>query len=537
MRVLATILPTSFFIILFSIACNRNNENNTLNFSKIESYIAKGLYQKADSLLYNSKSDEKSFTTEESMYWNLLRLNIKYVQGTLSDSDFYIADNLKNYYKASDNNDKLSKAYLFIGDIYRSVGNYPDAIKNILKAKELIADQECTALNVWISMKMGDIYLSENILDKCAEAYKEAYYSSLKTNDTLRISLAALRMGKAYIIQDDPDSAIIFFKESIRLGNMTNRKEHVTPYTIITLCDIYIQLEKYEKAYELMSRDSLNTANWAYWHFGQNNIDSAIYYFQKFLKQPSLQIQAEGLHNLIELSKLKKDEHKSLFYSTRLIEVNDSLKQESQAEKIRQSEAQHKIETIIAEAEKHDRFQKRLIVSIIVTIILGTLLIICLHFKNKAKQHQECGKKLQSKILQLSLDNIQKEKEQICDEQTSIQQQERIKELHDTDIYRSIKLNAGKSKFHLTDKQWKELQAAIDKAYNGFTGRLLEIASISEQEMYVCYLIKLEISPAAMAELLCKSKSGITMIRSRLYKKLSGQDGTAQQLDELIMML
>ena len=37
-----------------------------------------------------------------------------------------------------------------------------------------------------------------------------------------------------------------------------------------------------------------------------------------------------------------------------------------------------------------------------------------------------------------------------------------------------------------------------------------------------------------MAIILCKSKSAITMIRNRMYKKIFGKNGTTTALDEYI---
>lgn len=116
-------------------------------------------------------------------------------------------------------------------------------------------------------------------------------------------------------------------------------------------------------------------------------------------------------------------------------------------------------------------------------------------------------------------------------------QSEKSAELHKASIYKYVKQNAGKKEFRLTENQWEALGGAIDQAYDGFTDRIMEQSAVSELEMHVCYLTKIEISPTSMAELLCKSKSAITMLRSRLYRKLSGREGTAQQFDHWIMEL
>jgi hypothetical protein len=50
----------------------------------------------------------------------------------------------------------------------------------------------------------------------------------------------------------------------------------------------------------------------------------------------------------------------------------------------------------------------------------------------------------------------------------------------------------------------------------------------------VVYLLKIGVQPADMATILCKSKSAISMIRTRMYEKIFGKTGTATALDEYI---
>jgi hypothetical protein len=45
------------------------------------------------------------------------------------------------------------------------------------------------------------------------------------------------------------------------------------------------------------------------------------------------------------------------------------------------------------------------------------------------------------------------------------------------------------------------------------------------------------ISPSGISRLLFKSKSAVTMSRTRLYKKIFGKDGSAEMFDAFIMGL
>ena len=96
-------------------------------------------------------------------------------------------------------------------------------------------------------------------------------------------------------------------------------------------------------------------------------------------------------------------------------------------------------------------------------------------------------------------------------------------------------LHAGEEKFHLTDDEWQQLAQSVDDVYNDFTHRLLAVVELTDLELKVCYLIKIDVAPTAISALLYKSKTAISMLRKRLYKKITNKAGTPQQLDDFIL--
>lgn len=87
----------------------------------------------------------------------------------------------------------------------------------------------------------------------------------------------------------------------------------------------------------------------------------------------------------------------------------------------------------------------------------------------------------------------------------------------------------------IKEEDWITLIQEIDKAYNNFTDRLKALyPSITQHELHICYLIKTNIAPSGMAKILCKSTSGVSNGRARLYQKISKQDGNGEMLDKLI---
>lgn len=99
---------------------------------------------------------------------------------------------------------------------------------------------------------------------------------------------------------------------------------------------------------------------------------------------------------------------------------------------------------------------------------------------------------------------------------------------------RRIRQNVGNHNFRLSEEDWLQLSTYLDNVYDNLTKRILNIANLNPTELRIIYLLKLEVQPIDMAIILCKSKSAITMIRNRMYKKIFGKNGTTTALDEYI---
>ena len=67
--------------------------------------------------------------------------------------------------------------------------------------------------------------------------------------------------------------------------------------------------------------------------------------------------------------------------------------------------------------------------------------------------------------------------------------------------------------------------------------RLQEFCRLTPQERKVCLLLKLDISPAGIAQLTAHTKQSVTNTRSRLYEKAFGRKGKPAQWDEFILSL
>lgn len=86
-----------------------------------------------------------------------------------------------------------------------------------------------------------------------------------------------------------------------------------------------------------------------------------------------------------------------------------------------------------------------------------------------------------------------------------------------------------------SEDEWQQFQKMIDRQCDGFAQHLSSVYKLSQQELRVCLLIKARFKPSEIAILTVHSKEAITSTRRRLYKKMTGKDGTPEMLDELVL--
>ena len=541
-----------------------------------------GRYQQADSLLRIYKDQSSSshvHVGKQSLsirrYYQLLNLESKFLNGNSSIDDLLLADSLENYYDGV-SQEKHAKTLAILGDIYFVSYDYPSALEYLLKAEEEAEEAGELWLQGIICGQEGDIYRNQQMYKEMTDCYIRNNNISTYIKDTLRMAHAAFSMGKVYTFLNNPDSTIYFYKKAIELGSNIEQAENIVPYANYELADIYLQLEEFDKAADIMPRDSMNDVNWGYWHFQQDHKDSASYYFDKSYKRYGHQGQASLLKILAQIELEKRDLRQSIDYLKLCVENQDSVIEQTQVEATQKVEAQYNLNTIRKALNKSER-QKTIAFSvglISLLTLLAALVMFALGWAYIRKKREE--NLIFEKLLRIQMEQKKKiSKEQLEENNRKIQQleeeltearrksneaiiqklrlnserliaeneqirasrdlQQRLeKEWKLSDLYKTIVQKAGIPGFILSEEEWKEIEQNMDVVYDNFTDRLQELTKLSEIERHLCCLIKMEIRPSAIAEILCRQKGSITMARKRLGKKILRKDCSAEDFDAFI---
>lgn len=109
-------------------------------------------------------------------------------------------------------------------------------------------------------------------------------------------------------------------------------------------------------------------------------------------------------------------------------------------------------------------------------------------------------------------------------------------EFHQSDFYVSLHKRIAHGE-HLKKEDWDSIEQRLNRVYPGFTNKLLSLYNMSDVELHVCLLLKLNASPSEIAGVLCKDTSSISSIRSRLFYKVFDKKGSSKEWDEFIHTL
>lgn len=476
--------------------------------------------------------------------------------------------------------DKLLESYYYMGRVYRDLNDAPEALKYFQKALDVAGDTRKYRLLSNVYSQMGMLYDYQNVYEEAIRMYEKAAEYKLLKGDSTSLSLVLRDIARVYDMVDKNDSALLYFQKAAIIANETGNR-HRYSGILTEQGDLYRELGMYDKALECLFeslKDSVgrnmyptySTLGHIYLEVGR--LDSADYYLRRCLDSPDLYVRDAIYEYLSFLYERRLNYREAIRYVRLGQQVQDSIRKITDSEEIRKMTSlynyqKRETENLRLKGE-NDRMQIRIyrILSLFGLGLSITLLFIyrlkrqkerlARQFealqREKQEQYERSFQYVEANNVKLnelgtllskdhedtnSLLHVRKELLQVTNEQIQLRRTERDlleSDLRHSDIY---------MKFHSTneadqiirEEDWNALRKELDKTYNNFTNRLYQLYSgMSLIELRICYLIKISVKVTDMAKILGRSKPSVSSSRKRLYKKIKGEDGTPNELDELI---
>lgn len=180
---------------------------------------------------------------------------------------------------------------------------------------------------------------------------------------------------------------------------------------------------------------------------------------------------------------------------------------------------------VFSKAEKKLTTQNHALIYVMIVIVM--LLMMILHYLYQIRKNK--------KRVEMELMRIKQEREArpepVRQALCSVEE-----DFHHSDFYLSLRKRISNGE-RLKKEDWDAIDTKFNSVYPGFASTLMSLYSMSRVEYQVCVLLKLKVSPKEIANVLCKDKSSISSVRSRLYQKVFNKSGSGKDWDEFICSL
>ena len=272
--------------------------------------------------------------------------------------------------------------------------------------------------------------------------------------------------------------------------------------------------------------------------------DSSAFYYYKLGEINDVYAKREACLGLANYySKYKEDSEKGIYYMNLFKAYSDSVQDIRATEAVADIDAKYNIRNTEKKIN-HVTWQRN---SIIVLFLVGVLVFSLVTYFRWRRNYRR--KKCYDIEVMDGNSNLSPEFELLtesCDWKDEVMRQDEKRQTGSDDkakqavqgssILRKMKgkLATGKS---VSDKEWVELRNVIDMHYDNFTIRIMSMHRLSDFELRICMLIKLDFKVKEIAVLTCHTPMAVTAARRRLYGKLFGEKGTPGKLDDFIRSL
>lgn len=514
-------------------------------------------------MLLDSVRQMKELSKQQKALWCLLYTSVmdrKQIKHS-SDSLIQIA---VHYYEKNDLPERKMQAYYYYGIVLQDLNDAIQAQDFYLKAYKLGLELERYAFLGRICANLGMLYTYQELYSQASYFQQKAVYYLGKSRDTPRLSVVFKDIARIHKDECRLDSAVINYTKALECASDSYKFGLFNE-----LAGTYERIGDYAKglSYAYKAYDRAETTEDSclvglalgslYLKMGEK--DSA-YHYLSFCRRSTNPYTLKDLYlYLSQLEKSRKNWPTYAFYQEQYNVFRDSIDNLNKMETLARLQRLYDYREIEKKKEfyRHESDRKT---SKLYKLSLGgaacLLIVICLIFylwRQKKKREEQLNQSLRRKEQQY-LDSQQYLEERNAvvaqleqqykaivaqlSEQSALHTasiHEKINSSHPfftSELYRGVVTEWKK----LDASQWPEVIKMIDHVlYKDFTGKIRMLyPRISELDLNVCCLVKLQIPVGRIAVLLSVNSQAVSNIRKRLYEKLTQEKGSAQDFDKFI---
>lgn len=514
-------------------------------------------------ILLDSIQQVEKLSEQQQALWCLLYTSVldrKQIKHT-SDSLIQIA---VSYYEKNDLPERKMQAYYYYGIVLQDLNDAIQAQDYYLRAYKLGIELERYVFLGRICANLGTLYTYQELYSQASYFQQKAVSYFEKNRDTVRLSLVFTDMARIHLNEHRLDSAVANYTKALKY---TSDVHKFCMFNELT--GAYARMGDYEKGVSCahMAYDRAETVEDSclvslalgslYLRMGKK--DSA-YHYLSFCRQSTDPYTLKDLY--LYLAQFEKSRHNwptYAFYQEQYNVFRDSIDNLTKMETLARLQRLYDYREIEKKKEYYRQESDRKTGKLYKLSLGGVgclLFVVCIIFylwKERKKKEEQLNQSLRRKEQQyLNSQQYLEERNAVMaqleqqyeavvaqlSEQSSrftTSVQEKINSSHPfftSELYRGVYAEWKK----LDEVQWAEVIKMIDHIlYKDFTGKIRMLyPRISELDLNVCYLVKLEIPVGRIAVLLSVNSQAISNKRKRLYEKLTQEKGSAQDFDKFI---
>lgn len=464
------------------------------------------------------------------------------------------------------------QAYYYCGRVFQDLNDAPQAQEYYLKAYKSGKNLDEPYWLGRLCANLGTLYTYQELYQPALDFQKEAVGYFLLDEDTVSLSMALRNIARIYVCENQLDSAIAYYSKALPYTSGSHAF-----YISNELADAYGRVGDYKKGLSYVKKAYLQvktvedsclvSLTLGDLFLKQGKMDSAYHFLSFCRKSTNIYTLKDTYHWLSLLEKSKKNLHAYMFFQEQYETLRDSVEKQTYKESLTRLQSMYDYQLVEKEKEYYrqesDRktnYLKWLSVGVVFFLFVVGERYLSMKKKKEVQQDQllrlQEQRTKESEKYQEERNSILRELEQrIKREEDLVTQLDMVsevikdklvpgvitsemkemykKEFLTSDLYRGLT-----STWNSLDlKQWPEIVKRIDHIlYPDFTYRLKMIyPRISEKDLQICCMTKLEIPVSRMAVLFSRTSQSVSLYRKRLYTKLTNKDGSVQDFDEFIL--
>ena len=547
---------------------------------KVADSLANVKPEEAITLLQGLADAMKAAPQSTQMYYRLLCIKANDKAYITHTTDTLILPVL-HYYEKGGDPALLSMAYYYAGRVYRDLNDAPQALDYFQKGLQAQVDGD-HSMGAVLYAQMGEIFFNQSLYDEAQHMYQEAYRLDSLAADTLGVILDLRDIAFTHRMQSQYDEALPLLQQAERLAQAIDDEEMVG-LVASQLAGLYNRKGQYEQALEQITLalqhvgavDLQSTYDvYANILLNTGKLAEAEGYFEQLVQADDQNIRLDAYDGLATIAASRKQVEDYSHYFRQYKAVNDSIQRVAATTSVSRMNALYNYqlrERENAELREKNQRDRLLFISLASALLIIAVASWAYYHHRRLQMHHRLVQlqRLQAEQYRQSEDYIEANRREIAQLQTQLgeansqnealirrlemqkeqlersnrlaemkiaQREQTKKAINESLVMARLQEYVAKGK-HIVTQDITDIENLLHDVCPDFLTALEQLGNLNELEYQVCLLLKMGISPVSISQLVLREKTTISAVRRRLYKKITGQNGTPSDWDEIILSL